>query len=31
MNLDKYLQVSQKYYDNIFDKVQHTNMIDGIE
>jgi len=31
MNIDNYLQISQKYYDNIFDKVQHTNMIDGID
>ncbi|MBN2963710.1 hypothetical protein JWV37_02865, partial [Sulfurospirillum sp. T05] len=31
MNLDKYLKISQKYYDNIFDKVQHTNVVDGID
>lgn len=31
MNLDKYLQISQKYYDNIFDKVEHTNTIDNID
>lgn len=31
MNLDKYLQVSQKYYDNVFDKVEHTNKIDDID
>jgi hypothetical protein len=31
MNLDKYLQISQKYYDNIFDKVEHTNKINDID
>lgn len=31
MDLDKYLQVSQKYYDNIFDKVEHNNTINGID
>ena len=31
MNLDNYLEVSKKHYDNIFDKVEHSNSINGID
>lgn len=31
MKLDKYLEVSKKHYDNIFDKIEHSNSINGID
>ena len=31
MNLDDYQQVSKKQYDYVFDKVEHTNIINGID
>jgi hypothetical protein len=30
-NLNNYLQVSEKHYNNIFDTVEHENMIDGMD
>jgi len=31
MKLDNYLEVSKKHYDNIFDKVEHSNTINGMD
>lgn len=31
MILDKYLEISKKHYDNVFDKVEHKNSIDGVD
>jgi len=30
MELDKYLEISKKHYDNIFDEVEHKNLINGM-
>jgi len=31
LTLKNYIQVSQKHYNNIFDKVEHENSIDGVD
>ena len=29
--LDNYLIASKKYYDKVFDKVEHSNIINGVD
>jgi hypothetical protein len=31
INLDEYIQGSKKYYDYVFDKVEHSNVINGVD
>jgi len=30
-NLNEYLQASQKYYDKLFDNVEHNNIVNGVD